>query len=29
MSLRQFLEAVILKSGGGHLASIRAAIAGV
>jgi hypothetical protein len=28
MSLRQFLEAVILKSGGGHLASIRAAIAG-
>jgi hypothetical protein len=27
MSLRQFLEAVVLKSGGGHLASIRAAIA--
>ena len=27
MSLRQFLEAVILKSGAGHLASIRAAIA--
>jgi hypothetical protein len=27
MTLQQFLEAVILQSGGGHLASVRAAIA--